>query len=131
MAGAPITRTLLRLVVLALALSVFWSAGCNKQIFPFRDPLLLAQRKVARAVDEGAASAELQSEVTTRVRYNPAPCTCPDWEAWLYGRWVRGALRPEPPTSRAPQELRLRVTSEREEGENGWRYPVFELAAPQ
>lgn len=101
--------------------------GCNKQIFSFRDPLAAAERRVERALDESLRAAELQSEVTTRLRYNPAPCEGPDWEAWLYGGWVRGELRPEPLERASIIEGRLRVTNERVEGANGWRYPVFIL----
>lgn len=113
--------------VLFVLLTAALHVGCNKQIFSFRDPLSAAERRVDRALAESLRAAELQSEVTTQLRYNPAPCEGPDWEAWLYGSWVRGELRPEPARRAGTIEGRLRVTDERVEGANGWRYPVFAL----
>jgi hypothetical protein len=79
----------------------------------------------------------------TTVRWNPAACECPGWEARLWGRWVRVGLEvpdeagltvpaqdasnAEVPAAR--RRVTLSLTDDIVESSTGWRYPVWRVVS--
>lgn len=91
-----------------------------------RTPLEAANIRVDRALDDATIEASSQDRYLAKLRYNPATCACPPWEAELFGRWQRVDLQPEPP--RAKQSMReawVIVGPLWTESSTGWRYPVL------
>jgi len=97
-----------------------------------------AAARVARARVRAEQSAHDLEDIDTWMRFNPAPCLCPNWEVRLYGRWERVAVRSArgsdlgeilnagPWRPLAPVAARIRMTRDSEVAETGWRYHVVE-----
>ena len=121
-----------RLMIAALALS-----ACGGGASLVTEP---ASRRVARAVDRGASSASAVDGFSALLRYNPAPCDCPDWELKAGSRWVRCAIElPEAsapgwssgPTALVEVRAYVRMTRASVLGVDGWRYPVVEWVSDE
>lgn len=123
-----------RAVLFVLSLAIVLSSGCgasSRVRIPFlsRSPQEAAGHRVERALSDARTQVASQSAYTTAVRYNPATCDCPSWEAKLFGRWQRVELRPAP--TREEQQLthaRVQLTGDYTEGSTGWRYPALRWA---
>lgn len=98
-----------------------------------------AARRIDRAVSRAAGDAESADAFVGTLRYNPARCACPAWELRVGDAWVRADVRaaePEaepawlvaPPAVLGTVEARLTITRDAAIGENGWAYPVLEMA---
>lgn len=91
-----------------------------------RSPMDAAGHRIDRALQLARERVTSQSFYKTAIRYNPATCDCPSWEAELFGHWQRVDLIPVP--TRQDQQLtraRIELTGEHVEGSTGWRYPVL------
>lgn len=109
------------------------TACSGTDVTPTEQATLLAARRVERAdarADEAVRNVE---SVDVRVRHSPAPCDCPAWEAWMFGRWVRVELRADDedaqplPIDGEPVRVTLLPTAEVATADNGWNYPVFRV----
>lgn len=114
-----------------LAVSLF-SAGCgaSKQRQPFlflvRDPVENASRRLHSAHEEASIAVSALKEVGVDTRYNPASCACPAWEVFVFGRWTRVSLDPEPPRDlRRVRRMFITPTDRSEGSRTGWNYPVM------
>lgn len=122
------------LVVAAALWVLAFNAGCgasDRARVPllFRSPLEAAQLRLDRALTSAREEAADQHTIRAPLRYNPATCACPPWEARLYGSWRRVDL--QPPPSREQQGLQhaqLTPTGAYVEGASGWRYATFAWA---
>ena len=107
-------------------------AACSgTDVTPMEQATLMAARRVERADARAGEAIRGLESVDVRIRHSPAPCDCPAWEAWMFGRWVRVALRADDEQPLAfegdPVHVTLLPTEEMESADNGWNYPVFRV----
>jgi len=81
----------LRALVLVIVISTL-SSGCGSASAPS-----LAEQERVRLAElsvRAAPPADAPSPVETplRLRWNPAPCTCPGWEVLADGEWLRAEV---------------------------------------
>ncbi len=95
-----------------------------------------ARTRVHRQIDRADSEQRSTPELTTLIRWNPADCECPPWEARVFGRWERLTLLPSRDAGNAVNELlgradwsappllsaRLRPESEVTRDQWGWGY---------
>lgn len=95
-----------------------------------------ARSRVHRQVDRADDAQRSTPELVTMIRWNPADCDCPPWEAHLFGRWERLTLLPARDAGSYVGELlsrsdwpsppqlsaRLRPATEVTRDEWGWGY---------
>lgn len=125
---SPVTPRFLWALCFCLGLALFSSAcGANGSVrLPFlnRAPQDVAALRVDRALDDARNAVLDQPAHEIAVRYNPATCECPAWEALLYGEWQRVDLVPTPlRADQTMQRARLQTTGETLLSSSGWRYP--------
>lgn len=119
---------ILWLLCIVLFASCAPSKAQNRRII--RSPEAVAQMRVQRAVQRADMHLESMEWQRAPVRYNPSYCDSPAWEAHLYGAWRRVYLTPVPARSdEAMQQAWLKVSSERYESPQGWKYPVMQWRA--
>ncbi len=63
-----------------------------KTIDPMTEALNRSQEGLYQSIITAMAAEESQEEISFLVRYNPAPCECPDWEINYRQRWQRVLL---------------------------------------
>ena len=74
---------------------LFWLTGCHPA--SRRDAFAAVERTIRTSVERGKEQSERQRSYRVPARYNPARCPCPDYEVFVYGRWVRVDLEGPPP----------------------------------
>lgn len=63
--------------------------GCRTTKTP---PVDAAAARVDQALTRGTDEAGEVGPIELRVRHNPAPCECPPYEVYAYGRWMRAFI---------------------------------------
>lgn len=118
------------LVLLGLALSAGCGASDRSRVpLLFRSPMEAAQLRIDRALSSAREQAADQPSIRAALRYNPATCACPPWEARLFGHWQRVDLQPPPSRDQlAMEHAQLTPTGGYIEGASGWRYASFTWA---
>ena len=95
-------------------------------------PYELAETRVHEGVTKAGTTADRQGPADLRVRFNPAPCECPPFEVFAYGRWMRAFVDAQSPALEglrageplAVATLLLQLQPKRRAAENGVLYPV-------
>ena len=91
-----------------------------------RDPVEQASRRLSLAQDEAWRAVATPKDVQVALRYNPASCDCPAWEAFVFGRWERVALEPRPGAEhRAMTSALVSTTGRSTRSSQGWNYAVL------
>jgi hypothetical protein len=67
-------------------------SAAPKTIDPMTEALSRSQEGLYQSIITAIATEEAQEEISFLVRFNPAPCECPDWEMNYRQRWQRVLL---------------------------------------
>lgn len=122
------------IALLSLAVASAACGGGRQRIgisFVGRSAHELAPLRLHRALDDATAKASRHDGFLAHVRYSPADCACPPWEAHLHGRWQRVDLRPTPSKdAQTMTEALIYLTDDRTRGASGWYFPVLDWKAP-
>lgn len=120
----------MRLSLLLAAVCVL--AGCRTGK---GDPVDVATIRVEQALMKSVKTSTQSGPAELRVRYNPAPCDCPPYEVFAYGRWMRAFIDGDSPAVAALQNADALATatlvgvleSQPRPGDNGVMYAVVTM----
>ena len=86
------THETLAVFLLSGLLSCAAQSALPKTTDPITEALLHSQESIYQSIVTDTEAEEAQDEISFMVRFNPAPCECPDWEMNYRQRWQRVML---------------------------------------